>query len=190
MRLALAPALLVAACAAPQPERPVAATRSPLVVPATSPALDTGEGRVRILADTALTGGGWSSLERTEPAGTRTGLHRHNRMDEAFYVVSGTFTVFVGGKLHELGPGGFVFIPRDTPHAQGNRSSETIKIVSFFSPGGWEQSARDRAALHARHPFGTPEFGKRIGGFSQATTSKFSGRRRFRRGDAKSCTTA
>ena len=26
-------------------------------------------------------------------------------MDEAFYVVSGTFTVFVAGTLHELGPG-------------------------------------------------------------------------------------
>jgi mannose-6-phosphate isomerase-like protein (cupin superfamily) len=138
MRLIAASALLLGACAAAQ-VAPLAAPstgRAPLVLPGGSTALDTGEGGVRILADSALTGGGWSSLERTEPPGTRTSLHRHNRMDEAFYVVSGTFTVFIGGRLHELGPGGFVFIPRGTPHAQGNRSSGTIKIVSFFSPGG------------------------------------------------------
>ena len=156
---ALAPLMLLG-CASAAPPR---ARPNLVVLTADSARLDTGEGHVRILADSTLTGGGWSSLERTEPPGTRTGLHRHNRMDEAFYVVSGTFTVFVGGTLHELGPGGFVFIRRGTPHAQGNRSSGTIKIVSFFSPGGWEQSARDRAALHARHPYGTPEFDKRIG---------------------------
>lgn len=34
--------------------------------------------------------------------------------DEAFYVVSGTFTVFVNGRLHALPAGSFVFIPRGT----------------------------------------------------------------------------
>jgi quercetin dioxygenase-like cupin family protein len=134
-----------------------------VVVAAGAGAIDIGEGGVRILADKGLTGGGWSALERTEPPGTRTSLHRHNRMDEAFYVVGGTFSVFVDGKLHILGPGGFVFIPRGTPHAQGNSSAAPVKILSLFSPAGWEQSARERAALHARHPAGTPEFSRRIG---------------------------
>jgi quercetin dioxygenase-like cupin family protein len=133
------------------------------VVEAGSKALDIGEGAVRILADKGLTGGGWATLERTEPPGTRTALHRHNRMDEGFYVVSGTFTVWVDGKLHRLEPGGFVFIPRGTAHAQGNSSSGTVKILAIFSPAGWEQSARDRAALHAEHPAGGAEFSRRIG---------------------------
>jgi quercetin dioxygenase-like cupin family protein len=136
---------------------------APLVLAADSPALDLGEGKVRILADRGRTGGGWSTLERTEPAGTRTSLHRHNRMDEAFYVVEGELTLFVDGELHRLKPGGFVFIPRGTAHAQGNISDAANKIISIFSPAGWEQSARDRAALHARHPAGTPEFSERIG---------------------------
>lgn len=131
--------------------------RPPLVLRSGSPALEVGEGTVRILADKATTGGSWSTLERIEPPGTRTGLHRHNRMDEAFYVVSGTFSVHIGGTLHRLGPGGFVFIPKGTPHAQGNSSDQPVKIVSFFSPAGWEQSTRDRANLHARHPIGTPD---------------------------------
>jgi quercetin dioxygenase-like cupin family protein len=162
VRFAAALPLLLAACAAPTIAQ--APARTPVVLPADSAALDLGEGQVRILADGALTGGSWSTLERTEPPGTRTGLHRHNRMDEAFYVVSGEFTLFVSGKLHRLKPGAFVFIPRGTPHAQGNSSSQTVKIVSFFSPAGWEQSARDRAALHAEHPAGSAEFAKRIGG--------------------------
>jgi quercetin dioxygenase-like cupin family protein len=153
--------LCLAGCAsAPEAGAPL---RGALVVPGGSGALDIGEGGVRILADGAATGGGWATLERTEPPGTRTALHRHNRMDEAFYVVSGTFTVFVEGKLHRLEPGGFVFIPRGTPHAQGNSSAGTVKIVSFFSPAGWERSARERAELHARYPAGTPEFAERIG---------------------------
>lgn len=153
--------LCLAGCAAaPEAGAP---WRAPVVVSGDSGALDIGEGGVRILADRALTGGDWATLERTEPPGTRTALHRHNRMDEAFYVVSGLFTVFVEGRLHQLRPGAFVFIPRGTPHAQGNASSGTVKILSIFSPGGWEQSARDRAALHAEHPAGTPEFSRRIG---------------------------
>lgn len=162
MRKLLWMALALTGCVQP-PARDIAADR-PLVLPGGSPALDIGEGQVRILADGGMTRGRWSTLERSEPPGTRTALHRHNGMDEAFYVVSGTFTVFVEGRLHDLGPGGFVLIPRGAPHAQGNRSSGTVKIVSFFSPAGWERSARDRAALHARHPYGTPEFSRRIGG--------------------------
>jgi len=136
---------------------------APLLLSSGSEALDLGEGLVRILADSAVTGGSWSALERTEPPGTRTALHRHNQMDEAFYVVSGTFTVYLAGSLQQLSPGGFVYIPRGTPHAQGNSSPSAVKIVSFFSPGGWEQSARDRAALHAEHPAGTPAFAEKIG---------------------------
>ncbi|HEY0116905.1 MAG TPA: cupin domain-containing protein [Allosphingosinicella sp.] len=158
--------LLPVGCVAAPPVQqaaPLPATRPPLILHADSPALDLGEGQARILADGALTGGAWSTLERTEPSGTRTALHRHNRMDEAFYVVRGTFTVYLNDRLHQLAPGAFVFIPRGTPHAQGNSSSEPVKIISFFSPAGWEQSARDRAALHAAHPAGTPGFAERIG---------------------------
>jgi mannose-6-phosphate isomerase-like protein (cupin superfamily) len=84
-------------------------------------------------------------------------------MDEAFYVVAGTFSVFIAGNLHQLSPGAFVYIPRGTPHAQGNVSTSEVKIISFFSPAGWEQSARDRAELHAEHPVGTQGFSEKIG---------------------------
>lgn len=143
--------------AAPPPGRP------PVVVPAGSTPLDIGEGRVRLLAEGTATGGAWAALERTEPPGTRTGLHRHNRMDEAFYVVRGTLTVFMDGELRTLPAGSFVLIPRGTPHAQGNLTRDTLTMVSFFSPAGWEQSAKARAELHRQHPAGSAEFARRIG---------------------------
>ncbi len=146
-----------APAALPSPGRP------PLIVSAGSTGLDIGEGGVRLLAEGAATGGGWAALERTEPPGTRTGLHRHNRMDEAFYVVRGTLTVYLDGRLHTLPAGSFVLIPRGTPHAQGNLTRDTLTMVSLFAPAGWEQSAKARAALHREHPAGTEEFARRIG---------------------------
>ncbi|HEX9939120.1 MAG TPA: cupin domain-containing protein [Longimicrobium sp.] len=168
MRWIGAVALPVAAGCARPAAAPSAAALPPLgrpavIVPAGSTPLDIGEGTVRLLAEGAGTANAWAALERTEPPGTRTGLHRHNRMDEAFYVVRGTLTVFVDGRLHSLPAGSFVLIPRGTPHAQGNLTADTLTMVSFFSPAGWEQSARARAALHREHPAGTAEFGRRIG---------------------------
>lgn len=136
--------------------------RAPVVVMAGSAPLDIGEGHVRLLAEGPATGNAWAALERTEPPGTRTGLHRHNHMDEAFYVVRGTLTVYVEGELRTLPAGSFVLIPRGTPHAQGNLTRDTLTMVSFFSPAGWEQSARARAALHQQYPAGTEEFARRI----------------------------
>ena len=147
--------------ASPSPEPSLG--RSAVLVPSYSAPLDIGEGSVRLLAEGWATDHRWAALERTEPPGTRTGLHRHNRMDEAFYVVRGTLTVFMEGRLHSLSAGSFVLISRGTPHAQGNLTSDTLKIVSFFSPAGWEQSAKARAELQRTHPAGTEEFARRIG---------------------------
>jgi hypothetical protein len=36
-------------------------------------------------------------------------------------------------------------------------------MVSFFSPAGWEQSAKARAALHQQYGAGSEEFARRIG---------------------------
>lgn len=149
--------------AAARGPEPPSAGRLPVLVSSNSAPLDIGEGSVRLLAEGGATDHRWAALERTEPPGTRTGLHRHNRMDEAFYVVRGTLTVFLEGRLHSLPAGSFVLIPRGTPHAQGNLTVDTLKIVSFFSPAGWEQSAKARAELQRTHPAGSEEYARRIG---------------------------
>ena len=66
-------------------------------------------GRVRFLVGKEETGGLWSLIEISEPAGYKTPLHRHPDMDEAFYVVEGVLTVKIDHrKSQEFGPGSFV----------------------------------------------------------------------------------
>ena len=155
--------LLLAACSAAPIPMSSTPPRPFVLLAHGAGGIDIGEGHVRILAEGKDTGGTWSALERTEPPGTRTALHRHNHMDEAFYVVEGTLSVFIDGRLRQLEAGSFVLIPSGTPHAQGNAGPREVKIVSFFSPPGWEQSARARARLHAEHPAGSAGFAERIG---------------------------
>ena len=52
------------------------------------------------------------------PAGSRTPLHRHEDEDEAFYVLEGSVTVFLGDEPpRTVGPGTFVHMPAGVPHA-------------------------------------------------------------------------
>jgi mannose-6-phosphate isomerase-like protein (cupin superfamily) len=59
---------------------------------------------------------------------SRTGLHRHNRMDEPFYVVRGTLTVYVEGQLRTLPAGSFVLIPRGTPHVFCRNAARFLRL--------------------------------------------------------------
>ena len=74
---------------------------------------------MRFLTSGEDTNGAFATMELTERE-YATDLHRHNFTDEAYYVLEGTLTLFIEGKSHKLGAGSYVFIPKGTPHAQGN----------------------------------------------------------------------
>src|SRR5688500_3656984 len=65
--------------------------------------------RVRYLTTAEATGGKWSLVELTENPGTKTTWHRHNRTDQAYYVLEGVVTFKIKEKTYEYGPGGYVF---------------------------------------------------------------------------------
>lgn len=87
-----------------------------------------------------------------------TDLHRHANMDEAFYAIEGRLTVYVDGKTHLLGPGSYFFVPRGTPHAQGNPCRVPNRILVTFTPGGFERYLKDRNEVLETTTFGSPEF--------------------------------
>ncbi len=58
----------------------------------------------------------------------------HNRTDEFLFVVAGKVTGRVGGTAVSLPPGGYVEIPRGTPHTFTNEGPETCRLVSFCVP--------------------------------------------------------
>ncbi len=118
-------------------------------------------GSVRFLATSPETKSAWSLVELVELPGYKTNIHRHNRTDEAFYVLEGIFTVYLNGKTHELPAGSYVFIPRGTPHAQGNRSKGPIRLLLTMTPGGFERSFEDRVELMRTMKPDDPDFRKK-----------------------------
>ena len=96
------------------------------------------------LVDLRLTGrqtGDRVSLVEIEmPAGADTPLHRQRYDDETLYVLSGSLVVHLDGEEQTVGPGGVVFIPRETPHAL--RAAEDVKLVIFGLPAGQERYFR------------------------------------------------
>jgi mannose-6-phosphate isomerase-like protein (cupin superfamily) len=71
-------------------------------------------------------------------------LHFHANQDEAFYVLEGVFAFKLSDEpIKILDRGGFVFIPRGTVHSYKNIGTQTGKMISIMTPGGfvdfWEE---------------------------------------------------
>ena len=108
---------------------------------------ETGDERkkVRVVNDTVIfvatgeqTGGAFSLFDNYTPPGAGIPPHFHTREDEAFWVIEGTFRFWVDGEDVDLGPGGFVFLPRNTPHGFTNIGDETGRMLIQTTPGGFD----------------------------------------------------
>jgi quercetin dioxygenase-like cupin family protein len=117
-------------------------------------------GTVKFLASSEDTNGAWSLLEVVEMPGYKTNLHRHNRTEEAFYVLEGTLTTRINDTISEYSAGSYILIPRGTPHAQGNGGQAPTRILLTMTPGGFEQSFRDRVELFKTMKPEDPRFRK------------------------------
>lgn len=104
-----------------------------------------------LLARSEDTGGQLSLMSYQAPPGfTGPPLHVHRDLDEAMFVVDGTLRVRLGDDEHEVGAGGFVWMPRDVPHAFANSGDDPAHFVGVVCPpGGMEDffaAARDEFA--------------------------------------------
>lgn len=161
-RLALGLMLVIAIGAGmPTTAQQSAAPGALIVRPEDRPAIPGGLsscGSIRFLVNSEDTGGAFSIVESNLCGREVTNLHRHPDMDEAFYVVEGTLTVYADGKTHSLGAGSYFFVPRGTPHAQGNPCKVPNKVLVTFTPGGFERYLRNRIEVLKTTTFGSPEF--------------------------------
>ncbi len=138
--------------------------RKPRIIALKSDETDTfayDAGTVRFLASNDETHGAWSLLEVMEMPGYKTNLHRHNHTDEAFYVLEGTLTTRINDTISEYPAGSYILIPRSTPHAQGNRGRVPARILLMMTPGGFEQSFKDRVELFKTMKPDHPDFRKK-----------------------------
>lgn len=104
----------------------------------------------------------WSMAGLEEAPGYRSPLHRYTRWGESFYVLSGTLTVHIAGKTYDLGPGGFLRIPRGTPHGQANFGTTPVRFLLDMKPGGFERHLKDRIALARTTPPGASNFREKM----------------------------
>jgi quercetin dioxygenase-like cupin family protein len=70
-----------------------------------------------VILDASATGGQLSVIETRASRGDASPVHVHSRDDEAFLLLEGAMTVWVGDQRHELTPGGIGYLPRRLPHA-------------------------------------------------------------------------
>lgn len=90
-----------------------------------------------VKASAADTGGQYTLVEITAPAGLQAPLHVHYREDEGFYVLEGGVTIQVGDDTVELGPGQHAFGPRNIPH-RFTVGPDGAHMLWVLTPGGFE----------------------------------------------------
>lgn len=92
---------------------------------------------ITVLASAADTKGLLGAIEVAGPSGAAPPLHVHHREDEAFYVLEGEYTVFVGDESIAGVPGTWVRGPRDVPHGYRVHSPRG-RHLSLTMPAGFE----------------------------------------------------
>jgi mannose-6-phosphate isomerase-like protein (cupin superfamily) len=79
--------------------------------------------------------GDFSLMERTlPPGGRRPPPHRHTNCSEAYFVLDGLVAVTVGDEDLDVGPEGFVLVPRGTGHTFGNSAEREARLLVIHAP--------------------------------------------------------
>ncbi len=76
----------------------------------------------------------YSLFEVRGPAGLASPVHVHDHEAEAFYVVDGQVTIFIGDEQIEGTPGSFALVPANVAHTFRLDSAEA-KLLLLITPG-------------------------------------------------------
>jgi quercetin dioxygenase-like cupin family protein len=96
----------------------------------------------RVKASGGQTGGLFGLVEVSTPQGSGPPPHVHEREDEAFYVLEGSYEVTVGNDRFDAREGFFIFAPRRVPHGYVVRAAPA-RHLGFVFPSGWETFYHD-----------------------------------------------
>ena len=110
----------------------------------------TGGGEFAIILDAAITGGQLTVIETHARRGHASPVHVHSRDDEAFLLLDGAMTVWVGDQRHQLQPGGIAFLPRHIPHAV--RSDIASRALVLSTPAGSQEGVFREAGWDLSQP--------------------------------------
>ncbi len=94
--------------------------------------------RVAILLDGAATNQKYTVMEATLPPKSGPPPHVHTREDEAFLVLTGEVTFYLGDQTIVRQKGESLFAPRNIPHHFKNTGTEDAVLLETASPAGIE----------------------------------------------------
>jgi mannose-6-phosphate isomerase-like protein (cupin superfamily) len=97
-------------------------------------------GRFTAKATADVTQGRFSLIEAVAFQVTEPPMHVHHREDEAWYILDGKMTFYVGDEIVEATAGCFAFAPRGIPHAF-TVDAEPTRVLVLASPAGFEHFA-------------------------------------------------
>lgn len=87
-----------------------------------------------ILADSGETGGQFALIETLSRKGMEPPRHFHRKEDEAWYVLEGEITFYIGDEIYVATPGTFIFAPRGIPHSFV-LETDVIRMLILLAPG-------------------------------------------------------
>jgi quercetin dioxygenase-like cupin family protein len=94
-----------------------------------------------VLLDGDQTGGAYGITEIAGRQGDMPPLHVHRAEDEAFVVLEGDVSVYVGDEHRVVRAGEAAFAPRDVPHTYRVESA-TARWLAIGNPAGFERFVR------------------------------------------------
>ena len=121
-----------------------------IVQPGRGGLLDLGNFETVVLASAADTSNAFTLLQtQNEPTDFGPPMHIHHDASEAFFVLEGTYLMFVEDRHEECPPGTFVYVPRGTIHTFKVVSESPGKKLNLFTPAAMQGFFEELAAAEA-----------------------------------------
>lgn len=105
-------------------------------------------GKVSIMVDPVKTGDtGLCVLVQTLEPGAAIPVHRHEKAEQVFFVLSGRCRVSLAGQEMDIGAGTTVHVPKAVPHGVANIGEGLVALLETTSPSGFQELFRKLAKL-------------------------------------------
>ena len=92
-----------------------------------------------VKATSEMTRGAFGLIEQVIPVGFASPYHVHRAEDESFYVIEGQVSFVCDSQWLKVGPGAYVFGPRDIPHGFRVEGTDPARLLILATPGGFER---------------------------------------------------
>lgn len=116
----------------------------------------------KTILSSAESGGRLSIIDNVSRPDTGPPRHVHADCDESFVVLSGEVLFDLAGEMRLCGPGETAFVPRGTEHSFRVIGDRPARMLTLFSPAGFEAFFAEMAEGEYRIPEDMPEI-TRIG---------------------------